>query len=50
MRSMLHGFASLEQRGGFNLRLDVDRSLHLLIDAFLAGIHTMKQYGKPDRD
>lgn len=43
LRSILHGFASLEQRGGFGLPLDLDVSLRLLLDTFIAGIHTMKQ-------
>lgn len=43
LRSILHGFASLEQRGGFGLPLDHDQSLRLLIDSFLAGMHTIKQ-------
>jgi AcrR family transcriptional regulator len=43
IRSILHGFSSLEQKGGFGLPLDLDVSLHLLIDSFLAGIDKMKQ-------
>lgn len=43
LRSIFHGFASLEQRGGFGLSLDNDLSLRLLIDSFLAGIDTIKQ-------
>ncbi|WP_028551482.1 TetR/AcrR family transcriptional regulator [Paenibacillus sp. UNC451MF] len=43
LRSLLHGFASLEQRGGFGLLLDLDVSFRLLIDTFLAGIEAMKQ-------
>lgn len=39
-RSILHGFASLEQSGGFGLPLDLDESLRLLLDAFLAGIES----------
>lgn len=42
IRSMLHGFASLEQRGQFGLPLDLDESLHLLIHTYLAGLRTMK--------
>lgn len=42
IRSILHGFSSLEQKGGFGLPIDLDQSLHLLIDSFLAGIHKMK--------
>jgi AcrR family transcriptional regulator len=40
-RSLLHGFASLEQKGGFGIPLDLDVSVRLAIDTFLAGIHDM---------
>lgn len=43
LRSILHGFSSLEQSGGFGLTLDLEISFNLLIDTFLAGIHKMKQ-------
>jgi AcrR family transcriptional regulator len=43
LRSILHGFSSLEQKGGFGLPFDLDVSLHLLIDSFLAGIDKMKK-------
>jgi AcrR family transcriptional regulator len=39
LRSMFHGFASLEQKGGFGLPLDHDVTLRFLIDTFLTGIH-----------
>jgi AcrR family transcriptional regulator len=39
-RSLLHGFASIEQQGGFGIPLDLNESLQLLIDTFLAGIHS----------
>lgn len=39
LRSMLHGFASLEQKGGFGLPIDLDESLMHMIDTFLAGLH-----------
>ncbi|MFT4416651.1 WHG domain-containing protein [Fredinandcohnia humi] len=42
IRSILHGFASLEQRNAFGMPIDIDISLNLLIDTFLAGIHKMK--------
>ncbi|MFD1735052.1 WHG domain-containing protein [Bacillus salitolerans] len=42
LRSILHGFASLEQKGGFGLPLDLDKSFTLLIKAYLSGIHEMK--------
>jgi AcrR family transcriptional regulator len=38
-RSLLHGFASLEQQGGFGLALDLDTSFRLLVDLFMSGIH-----------
>lgn len=37
-RSMFHGFASLEQKGEFRIRLDYDATLRFLIDTFLAGL------------
>lgn len=40
-RSMLHGFASLEQKGGFGIPLNPDDSLKVMIDTYLAGIHSM---------
>lgn len=43
LRSILHGFASLEQKGGFGMPVDLDKSFLLLIDTFLAGIETMKK-------
>ncbi len=43
LRSILHGFASLEQKGGFGIPLDLNVSFRLMIDSFLAGIHAMKQ-------
>ena len=42
LRSILHGFSSLEQKGGFGFPLELDKSLHLLLDSYLAGIHKMK--------
>jgi AcrR family transcriptional regulator len=48
LRSVLHGFASLEQKGGFGLPLDLDKSFRLLLDAFLAGIHTIRSKAPVD--
>ncbi|MDR7072485.1 TetR-like C-terminal domain-containing protein [Fictibacillus barbaricus] len=42
-RSMLHGFASLEQKGGFGLPLDLDVTLELLVNSFLSGIPVFQQ-------
>jgi AcrR family transcriptional regulator len=39
LRSILHGFCSLEQRCGFNLSLDLDESLMFIIKSFLKGIN-----------
>ncbi|MET3290799.1 TetR/AcrR family transcriptional regulator [Brevibacillus fluminis] len=43
LRSLLHGFALLEKDGGFGLPLDLDTSFSLLIDTFLAGIHSLQR-------
>jgi AcrR family transcriptional regulator len=42
-RSGLHGFASLEQKGGFGLPLDLDVTFQLLIDSFICGIPIIHQ-------
>jgi len=41
LRSLLHGFASLEQKGEFRMHLKRDESLHVIIDTFIAGIRKM---------
>jgi AcrR family transcriptional regulator len=38
LRSILHGFSALEQKGGFKMALDLDESLTIIIKAFLAGM------------
>ncbi|MEH6956029.1 TetR/AcrR family transcriptional regulator [Neobacillus drentensis] len=38
LRSILHGFSSLEQKGGFKMSLDLNESLLIILKAFLAGI------------
>jgi AcrR family transcriptional regulator len=43
LRSIFHGFTSLEQKGGFGLPVDTDESFRLLIDNYLAGLHIQKQ-------
>jgi AcrR family transcriptional regulator len=43
LRSILHGFASLEAKGGFGMPLDSDISLSRLIRTFIAGIKNMKE-------
>jgi AcrR family transcriptional regulator len=38
LRSILHGFSSLEQRGGFKLSLNLDESVDIVIMAFIKGL------------
>ncbi|HVX30552.1 MAG TPA: WHG domain-containing protein [Nitrolancea sp.] len=38
LRSLLHGFVSLELAGGFGIPLDVDESFHRLIRVYLDGL------------
>jgi AcrR family transcriptional regulator len=38
LRSILHGFSSLEQKGGFKLALDLDESIEIIIKAFINGM------------
>ncbi|MCR8641217.1 TetR/AcrR family transcriptional regulator [Paenibacillus sp. N1-5-1-14] len=42
LRSICHGFASLEQQGGFGIPLDLDLSQKLVLNSFLAGLQQMK--------
>ena len=43
LRSILHGFTSLEQMGEFAMPLHIDQSLTILINTFIEGIHSMSQ-------
>ncbi|MEH7179818.1 TetR/AcrR family transcriptional regulator [Neobacillus vireti] len=38
LRSILHGFSALEQRGGFKMDLDLNVSLEVIIKAFIKGM------------
>jgi AcrR family transcriptional regulator len=38
LRSMVHGFISLEGAGGFAMPVDLDASFHWLINVFVAGL------------
>jgi AcrR family transcriptional regulator len=38
LRSLMHGFVSLELVGGFGMPFDVDESYHDLIETFVAGL------------
>ena len=46
LRSILHGFSSLEQKGGFGMPLDREESLRLLLQAFLTGLNNGAQFNK----
>ncbi len=39
LRSIIHGFATLEQLGGFGLPLDREKSFRLLLEMYIAGLH-----------
>ncbi|MFJ8263583.1 WHG domain-containing protein [Rummeliibacillus sp. NPDC094406] len=41
LRSILHGFTSIEHMGGFGIPLDIDKSLSILINTFIEGIHSI---------
>lgn len=38
-RSLLHGFTSLDRRGGFGMPINLDDSYRFLVDTFLRGLH-----------
>jgi AcrR family transcriptional regulator len=40
LRSLLHGFASLERHGGFGLPFDLNESFAEMVSLFLAGLQT----------
>ncbi|THF78806.1 TetR/AcrR family transcriptional regulator [Cohnella fermenti] len=45
LRSLLHGFASLERQGAFRMKVGLDESLRLMIDTFLFGMKAMRESG-----
>jgi hypothetical protein len=46
LRSIFHGFSSIEQRGGFGLPLDIDLSYRMLIDTYLEGVYSFYKLDK----
>ncbi|MEX3624017.1 TetR/AcrR family transcriptional regulator [Viridibacillus arvi] len=48
LRSILHGFTSIEHMGGFGMPLDIDASFLILINTFIEGIHSI--ISKRDND
>ena len=45
LRSVVHGFATLEISGGFGLPLELDESFSRLVDLFIAGLEQQKLNG-----
>jgi AcrR family transcriptional regulator len=48
LRSIVHGFSSLEVAGGFGMPVDLDASFHWLINLFIAGLSRPPVTGKQD--
>lgn len=42
LRSLVHGFVSLELSGGFGLPVDIDTSFQSLVDMFIRGLRGLK--------
>jgi AcrR family transcriptional regulator len=49
LRSIVHGFISLEVAGGFGLPVDLDASFHWLINMFVAGLRRPAMIGEQKR-
>jgi len=45
LRSMVHGFATLEVSGGFGMPLDLDESFTRLVELFIAGLQRQEVNG-----
>ncbi|MFE6168140.1 WHG domain-containing protein [Viridibacillus arvi] len=45
LRSILHGFTSIEHMDGFGMPLDIDESFLILINTFIEGIHSIISKG-----
>lgn len=45
LRSVIHGFATLEAGGGFAMPVDIDASFDWLMRVFLAGLHGLTKGG-----
>lgn len=43
LRSLLHGFASLEAKGGFGIPLDLDVSIQHMVQIFIAGLSVVNK-------
>ncbi len=49
LRSIVHGFISLEVAGGFAMPVDLDASFHWLINLFVAGLSQPTMTGEEER-
>jgi len=49
LRSIVHGFISLEGAGGFAMPIDLDASFHWLINVFVAGLDQPMMIGDQKR-
>jgi AcrR family transcriptional regulator len=49
LRSVVHGFISLEAAGGFAMPVDLDASFHWLINVFVAGLDRPTMTGEQKR-
>ncbi|HSL44572.1 MAG TPA: WHG domain-containing protein [Anaerolineales bacterium] len=43
LRSLVHGFATLEVSGGFGMPLDLDESFARMMDVFIAGLENQRE-------
>src|SRR2546429_696874 len=50
LRSIVHGFISLEVAGGFGMPVDLDASFHWLIKLFITGLSPIRANVKYDDD
>lgn len=48
IRSVLHGFVTIERQGGFGMPLDLDVTFRLLVDTFIAGIKALRAQDRLD--
>jgi len=49
LRSIVHGFLSLEVAGGFGMPVDLDASFHWLINLYIAGLSRSTVNGEKER-
>lgn len=47
LRSVVHGFCTLELNSGFGIKLDLDESFRLLIQGYIVGLRSMQEKNSP---